>query len=166
MKEERSNLYSAIVFVLFGIFVYIGSFWIPVTTSDILGSRFFPRAVAVLIFILGIVQFAMNVKILKNMKSVQENQNPESEQSKKLNWPLLLTVISLFIYYVLLLQIGFVITSILYLLVQSAVLMSKEDFGNKKKVVIMILVSVIVPIAINAVFWNVFSIALPGGKLF
>ena len=77
-----------------------------------------------------------------------------------------LTTAALFVYYVLVLQIGFTITSILYLLFEGAVLMQKEDLKNKKKMTILVLVAVIVPIFINTIFWKVFSIALPAGALF
>ena len=79
---------------------------------------------------------------------------------------LLLTVVALFVYYILVLQIGFTITSILYLLFQSAVLMSKDDFKNRKKVIILVLVSIITPIFINVLFGQIFLIVLPEGNLF
>lgn len=158
MKEAKNNILSGICFLAFGIFVFAGSFWIPATTADILGSRFFPRVVAVLIGILSVFQIILNMPALK----VKE----EGREKEGLNKPLILTAAALFGYYVLVLYIGFTITSILYLLCQSAILMAKEDFKNKKKVVIMLASSILVPIAINAVFWNIFSIALPGGKLF
>lgn len=161
MKEAKNNILSGICFLAFGIFVFVGSFWIPATTADILGSRFFPRVVAVLIAILSVSQIALNMPALK----VKEESREEGKR-QGLNKPLLLTAAALFGYYALVLYIGFTITSILYLLCQSAILMAKEDFQNKRKVVIMLASSILVPIAINSIFWNIFSIALPGGKLF
>ena len=91
---------------------------------------------------------------------------PENAAGSRFNRPLILTVAALFAYYNLVLYIGFTITSILYLLVQSAILMSKDALGNRKTVAVMVLVSVIAPVFIHTVFWKVFSIALPAGKLF
>lgn len=161
MNETKSNLYSAVVFVVFGAFVYIGSFWIPATSSDVLGSRFFPRVVAVIIILLGMIQVVSSMRLIKLQQPEQA-----APQAGGVNRPLLLTGAALFVYYVLVLQIGFVITSVLYLLFQGSVLMDKESLGNKRQLLILILVSVILPIAINAIFWNVFQIALPKGKLF
>lgn len=161
MKEAKNNILSGICFLAFGLFVFVGSFWIPATTADILGSRFFPRVVAVLIAILSVAQIVLNVPILKI-----KDEKDEGEEKAGFNKPLLLTAAALFAYYVLILYIGFTITSILYLLCQSAILMAREDFKNKRKVLIMAVSSVLVPIAINAIFWNIFSIALPAGKLF
>ncbi len=210
MKEARDNLYSGIGFLLFGIFVFAGSYWIPATTSDVLGSRFFPRAVSVLMALLAVVQMGGTWKMAGRPEGraagkaaqkpeltghAEQPQKPEltghAEQPQKpeltghaersqqpepsmpenaagsrFNRPLILTVAALFAYYILVLYIGFTITSILYLLVQSAILMSKDALGNRKTVAVMVLVSVIAPVFIHTVFWKVFSIALPAGKLF
>ena len=222
MKEARDNLYSGIGFLLFGIFVFAGSYWIPATTSDVLGSRFFPRAVSVLMVLLAVVQMGGTWKMAGRPEGraagkaaqkpeltghaeqpqkpeltghAEQPQKPEltghAEQPQKpeltghaersqqpepsmpenaagfrFNRPLILTVAALFAYYILVLYIGFTITSILYLLAQSAILMSKDALGNRKTVAVMVLVSVIAPIFIHMVFWKVFSIALPAGKLF
>lgn len=198
MKEARDNLYSGIGFLLFGIFVFAGSYWIPATTSDVLGSRFFPRAVSVLMAILAVVQMggawkmagrpegraageaAQKPELTGHAEQPQkpeltehaersqqpEPSMPENAAGSRFNRPLILTVAALFAYYILVLYIGFTITSILYLLAQSAILMSKDALGNRKTVAVMVLVSVIAPIFIHTVFWKVFSIALPAGKLF
>ena len=198
MKEARDNLYSGIGFLLFGIFVFAGSYWIPATTSDVLGSRFFPRAVSVLMALLAVVQMggawkmagrpegraageaAQKPELTGHAEQPQkpeltghaersqqpEPSMPENAAGSRFNRPLILTVAALFAYYILVLYIGFTITSILYLLAQSAILMSKDALGNRKTVAVMVLVSVIAPVFIHTVFWKVFSIALPAGKLF
>lgn len=159
--EHRKNFTSGIVFLLFGIFIFAGSYTIPATTSDVLGSRFFPRAVAVLIGILSIAQIILSAGAFKAAA-----HNNEDKVKEAINKPLMLTVAALLIYYVLVLQIGFTITSIIYLFCQSLILMPAEDIKNKKKLIVPILVSVIVPIAVNAIFWKLFSIKLPAGNLF
>ena len=160
MKEKRNDICSSIVFFLFGVFIFAGSYWIPATTSDILGSRFFPRVVAVLIGILSIFQLLSAVGELKDVGVKEE------KEAANLNGPFLLTTVALFAYYLLVLGIGFTLTSILYLLFEGVVLMRKDELKDKKKMVILILVAVIVPIFLNTVFWNVFSIKLPEGALF
>lgn len=160
-EEHRKNFTSGIVFLLFGIFIFAGSYTIPATTSDILGSRFFPRAVAVLIGILSIAQIILSAGAFKAAA-----HNSEDNVKEAINKPLMLTVAALLIYYVLVLQIGFTITSIIYLFCQSLILMPAEDIKNKKKLIVPILVSVVVPIAVNAIFWKLFSIKLPVGNLF
>ncbi|MEY8339028.1 tripartite tricarboxylate transporter TctB family protein [Lachnospiraceae bacterium 62-35] len=166
MKEKRNDIFSGVAFILFAVFLFVGSYWIPPTTSDILGSRFFPRAIAVLIAFLAAIQLAGAFSFMKQSEAKEEKEEKADDKKGKMSTALLFTVIALFAYYILVLQIGFTITSIVYLLFQSAVLMSKEDFKNKRKIVILALVAIIVPIFINTIFWNVFSIALPKGNLF
>lgn len=164
MKEKRDDVYSSIVMLLFAVFLFAASYLIQPTTSDILGSRFFPRLISVIIGFLAVFQLIGALSVLKEYKNKKEAE--ETVEKKEKSFALLITVVSLFVYYILILQIGFTITSILYLFIQGAVLMSKEDLKKKSKLVVLVLVSVLVPIFINTVFWNIFSIALPAGKLF
>ena len=138
MKEKRNDIYSSVAFILFAGFMFAGSYWIPPTTSDILGSRFFPRMVAFLIAFLAVFQLIGAVSFVKSTK-----EEVKEEKKTGLNMSLILTVAALFAYYVLVLYVGFTITSILYLLAQSAILMSKDDFKNKKKIIILALVAVL-----------------------
>ncbi|RHP49582.1 tripartite tricarboxylate transporter TctB family protein [Clostridium sp. AF32-12BH] len=163
MKEKHNDVCSSVVFFLFGVFIFVGSYWIPATTSDILGSRFFPRAVAILIGILSLMQLVSALGELKQMKAAGVK---EEKEEKKLNKPFILTTVALFAYYLLVLGIGFTLTSILYLLFEGVVLMRKDEVKDKKKMIILVLVAVIVPVFLNTVFWNVFSIKLPEGALF
>lgn len=162
MKEKRNDLYSGIAFLAFGVFVYAFSFQIKPTTSDILGSRFFPQAVGIIIGLLAIVQIVGALNGIKAAKA-----GPAEEKKKAaLSMPLVLTTVALFVYYFVIQLVGFVPTSIAYLLFQCYILMSDEERKNKKTVIIMALVSVLIPVFLNFVFWNIFRIRLPMGKLF
>lgn len=164
MKDKRNDIYSGIALILFSIFMFGASYLIQPTTSDILGSRFFPRVVAVLIAVLAIVMIVSAVKALKSGDKAAEAE--EKTKKQMLNMPLVLTIVGLFAYYILIMALGFTITSILYLLFQGAVLMGKEGLKNKKSLIILVIVSVVVPIALKNIFWQVFKIALPAGNLF
>ena len=62
MSERKKNIISGIVFLAFAIALYAGSFSIVLTTADIMGPQFFPRAIAVFIGILAVVQIIMAYK--------------------------------------------------------------------------------------------------------
>ncbi|MDR1835922.1 MAG: tripartite tricarboxylate transporter TctB family protein [Fusobacteriaceae bacterium] len=158
--ENKKDISSGIIFIFLGVFIWAGSFYIPRTTSDVLGSRFFPRVVSVLIFLLAGIQIVK--AYWKEKYSALENTT--KNKLTKFNKPLILTVIALFAYYVLTLYFGFTITSILYLFAQSLILMQLQDLKNKKKILVLILVSIIVPVAINLIFLKIFCIMLPVGK--
>lgn len=163
MKEKKNDLMSGIVFLVFAVFVYACSYQIKQTTSDILGSRFFPQVVAVLIAILAVVQI---IASLRGMKKLQPQPKEEKIKKKELNKPLTLTTVALFAYFFVIQYVGFVITSIVYLMFQCYLLMDKAERKNRKTVVVMAVVAVAVPLLLNFVFWDLFKIRLPQGIFF
>ena len=162
-KAKKKDIASAIVLILFAIAFYGFSFQIQATTSDVLGSRFFPRAGSVILVILALIQI---VQALASKEELSEEKEKKMAQEDALNKPLVLTTIFLFAYYFLCTQIGFVITSILYLLGESFVLMPDEDRKKKGVVLLTILLAVAIPLFLNFVFYNIFHIRLPQGSLF
>lgn len=163
MKEKRNDICSSIVFFLFGVFIFAGSYWIPATHVRHSGVQILPESRSCSDRNSFHFQLLSAVGELKKLKDVGVK---EEKEAAKLNCPFLLTTVALFAYYLLVLGIGFTLTSILYLLFEGVVLMRKDELKDKKKMVILILVAVIVPIFLNTVFWNVFSIKLPEGALF
>ena len=83
MKEKHNDVCSSVVFFLFGVFIFVGSYWIPATTSDILGSRFFPRAVAILIGILSLMQLVSALGELKQMKAAGVKEEKEEKDGEE-----------------------------------------------------------------------------------
>ena len=162
-KAKKKDIASAICLILFAIAFYGFSFQIQATTSDVLGSRFFPRAGAVLLVILSLIQI---VQALVSKEELTEEAEKKMKQEDALNSPLVLTTIFLFAYYFLCTQIGFVITSILYLLGESFVLMPDEDRKKKGTILICIVLAIAIPLFLNFIFYNVFHIKLPQGSLF
>jgi len=161
VSEKKKNVYTGIGLLLFAIFIYAVSFWIPESKSDILGSRFFPRCTAVL---MGILSGILTMSSI-GLKKREETEERLAHQAG-LNYSLLLTCLALILYYLIILQLGFVITSIVYLFCQCLILLPKEDRRNRKKMMITLAISVLVPVAINFIFWKIFMIALPAGNLF
>ena len=161
MKELKQNVSSSIVYICVSLFLFIGSFWIPATTSDILGSRFFPRLTAVLMMILALQLLISSVIKMKKLPKEETE-----EKKEKLSKPFLLTALILFLYYVLIQIVGFIITSILYLIAQSVILMPDEDVRDPKKMTVPVIVSVVLPIVLYFIFLKGFQIQLPTGRLF
>ena len=161
VSEKKKNVYAGLILLLFAIFIYVVSFWIPESKSDILGSRFFPRCTAVIMGILSVILTMSSTNFRK-----REETEDGPVQKTGMNRSLLLTCLSLILYYLIILQLGFVITSIVYLFCQCLILLPKEDYKNRKKIMLILAISVVVPVAINFIFWKVFMIALPAGNIF
>lgn len=75
------------------------------------------------------------------------------------------TFIALLVYIFLLDTLGFIISSILYLLAQMYIFMPK-DYRDKKHLILIVALSVALPILINILFEEVFELLLPAGILF
>lgn len=162
MKEKRGDIFSGIVIGVLAVVYYVYSFQIQQTTSDVLGSRFFPQLAAILLLFLSAI---LIIQALRKKPEPKEEKT-KSENAKKINLPLILTTVALFVYYILVLNIGFTITSILYLLFECWVLMPDNMKKNKKMLLLVVLVCVAVPVFLNTVFYSVFHIQLPVGALF
>ena len=162
-KANKKDLQSAIAVILFAVAFYACSFQIQPTTSDILGSRFFPQAAAIILVLLGLVQV---VRSLTSKAQLTEEEEARLAKNDRINKPLVLTTVLLFAYYFLCISVGFTITSILYLLGASWVLMPDKDRKNKKMLLLILIVAIAVPIFLNTVFYQVFRIQLPTGSLF
>ena len=182
--NKKKEIVPALVVILFGVLYYAFSFRIQATTSDILGSRFFPQAAAILVIVLSLIQILLevrkkpevesDVKVSEETSAGEENAAAadtadaasDAEAKRKSVAALAMTVLALFGYYILIRLVGFTITSVLYLLFESWVLMSDKDRKNRKMTITVIITSILVPVFLNTVFYNVFRIKLPTGSLF
>ena len=168
--SKKNDILSAVVVILFAAAFYAGSFRIQKTTSDVLGSRFFPQAAAILLVLLGIIQIATALNEQRKQKAAstgeENDSNANAPEKEGMNLPFLLTVAALFAYYILIRLVGFTITSISYLLFESWVLMPEGSRNSRKMKIIVIITSFLVPLFLNYVFYYVFKIKLPQGSLF
>lgn len=70
MKEKRGDIFSGIVIGVLAVIYYIYSFKIQKTTSDVLGSRFFPQLAAILLLILSVILI---------VQALRKKSEPEEE---------------------------------------------------------------------------------------
>lgn len=161
--NSKKDVQSSIVIIIFSIAFYLCSFQIQATTSDVLGSRFFPQAAAICLIFLNVIQIFKNVR---SNEVLTDEQKKKIASADRINSPLVLTTVLLFAYYFLCMQVGFTLTSIVYLICSSLVLIPKAERNNKKQMLLILIVAVAVPIFLNTVFYQVFHITLPKGKLF
>lgn len=74
------------------------------------------------------------------------------------------TLLLLFVYILLLDPLGFILSSILYMFLQMCIFVPKE-LQDKKTVFLFLILSVAIPIGVNELFVDVFSLILPTGIL-
>lgn len=153
-KINYKDLGAGIFFLLFSIIIYIQSLKIHITVGDIMGPRFFPQLVSIIMGSLSFILILISFKSKEKSEKIFENKSS-----------LIMTLVILLIYAILLEAIGFIILTIVYLFIQILLLLPKEYLKDKKYLALTGIVSVITPIFLYFLFYKVFSIFLPAGIL-
>ena len=100
-----------------------------------------------------------NVVLSNEEKGLEKQEEMELKDNYK---KVILSFIYLIVYAAMLKPLGFVISSICYLFFQINIMTEKPD---KKQEIVFIVLAVCVPVIVNLIFVNVFSMALPQGIL-
>ncbi|WP_102347752.1 tripartite tricarboxylate transporter TctB family protein [Bacillus sp. Marseille-P3661] len=149
--------------LLFFTGMYIESSNIKTLTFASIGPAFMPKITSVCLIILSVILIAGGVRKALNATSSKEviEQNEETPSTKNDNVRVLLTLLSIIIYFLLLNPLGFVLSSILYLFSQM-VLLSKN---SQRRYVLFGIVSVVVSVSVYLIFRYVLYLLLPIGIL-
>lgn len=168
-KEQRLNLISALFTMIIGIaFLFLSrGIEVKAKNGDV-GSAFFPILVGVLMIILSAVYLITTIIALKKKQNIVITDAKKSSQKeevtklkddyKKVIW----SFAFLIVYAALLKPLGFVIGSMCYLFFQVNLM---TDHPTKKQEAVFIALAIGVPIIVNLIFVNGFSMALPQGIL-
>ena len=159
-KEQRLNFISALFTLIIGVVFLILSRGIEVKAKNgDVGSAFFPALVGGLITSIISVRKKQNVVLSNEEKGLEKQEEMELKDNYK---KVILSFIYLIVYAAMLKPLGFVISSICYLFFQINIMTEKPD---KKQEIVFIVLAVCVPVIVNLIFVNVFSMALPQGIL-
>ncbi|MDY3280768.1 tripartite tricarboxylate transporter TctB family protein [Dysosmobacter sp.] len=149
MSEKKKNLVTSIVFLLFGVFVYVQSLGIKHMMKNDVGSAFFPKVISVAMIIFGVICLVQSLR-------AEEKESKKTDSDKKGGW---LTVLLIAGYVLIFEPVGFLISTMIYLFLQILVLTPAE----KRKWPVIIAISVIAPLAIYTLFVYVISTPLTKG---
>ena len=160
-KQEKTDLLSALLAIVFGGFVYImsGSIVVKAKGGDI-GSQFLPRLIAGLMILLGVLLLIGTLRKIKSSAGAQAQE----EAGDKSFMPALLSFVNLIVYVLIFKPVGFLVSTVLYLTVQM-IIMSPDRKPGVKKLGLWALLAVIVAVAIYFIFTKGFSLPLPSGIL-
>lgn len=142
------------VLFLVGIVLLISAQSIEVGAAMGQGGDFLPKLCSLFWIIISGLMLASSA--FKN--------TAQSEEEKGNIKGFLLTLVLLFLYVLLLKPLGFVITSSLYMFLQMLLFVPRELI-NKKKLILFAVISILLPVLVNLLFANVFSLILPAGIL-
>ena len=165
MNSGHKDLCSGIFFLLFAVFLYAQSFAIKMSTSDALGPQFFPRMVVICMVVLSAIVIIKAVGTINQER--QASGSEKSAKEKKIPWniPLLLTVALLIAYFLLIMSVGYIVLTAIYLFCQMFILLPRGAIRNIKYLAVVSATSILIPVGIYLLFYRVFMIFLPAGIL-
>lgn len=151
-RNLPSKIFNLIL-VLSGVGLFISAQTVQTGSAMAQGGDFMPKLLTTIWMILSVLLFLTGIR--------EPQKDSGSVNVKKL----IATMALLFLYLFLLKPVGFMIASILYTFIQMLLFVPRED-KSKKSYLIFAVVAVVIPIAVNLIFANVFSLILPEGTLF
>ena len=134
MSNKEKNLVVSLVFMAFGIFLFVESMGIKHMMKNDVGSAFFPKVVAVAITGVSVIRLIMTLR-------EPAGERKKSNSDLKGGW---LTIVLIAAYVMAFQPVGFIISTMVYLFLQILVLVPKE----KRSWPLTVIISVVSPLAI------------------
>lgn len=149
---KKKDMILGIASIVLGVAAYLGSSRFPTGTSaDTLGAAFFPRLVAVIVMVLG-----ASIIIGALRKKEDEKAAGKKAASKPVSHRRVIAIIALlFVYYFALLNIGYISSTFMLIMVGAYIL-------NYKNIKVTLIVSSCISIGLYLLFTKVFYIRFPG----
>ncbi len=164
---EIKEILPGVVITIFSIFIFFSSFSLQGLTMNTIGSDFLPKIISLLAFLGSVI---INVPIVRgliknrkrNMDIATNRNTQQANLDKSIKKHTTLITLGVFTIYILIMStLGFLISTSLYLFVQILLLAPKE----KRKPIIIGIISIVLSSAIYIVFRYGFTIVLPEGIL-
>ncbi len=152
MTNKQRDILCSVLFLVFGVFVFMQALPIKPIMGKDLGSGFMPQIIGVSIAVIAAVKL-----ILTLISKAPAAKSSTDDDFKGGLW----TIAALSAYVLLFDRLGFILSTALYLFVQILIL-SNEQNRNLK---LFAAISVITPIAVYALFVYVIKMPLPAGLL-
>lgn len=159
MKIKGESIFSLFLIFVFS-FIYLETKKIPPVPGgpyDV-GTQFFPMYISLICIILSIKVFISSL-----FKQSKNKEKDADESLKKKSYIFISMLLILFLYSLILTKFGFIISTIVFLLVLY-ILLNKyktNSFPGIKKISKVFLFFSLLAVSINYLFENVFKVILP-----
>ena len=152
MTDKQRDYLCSILFLIFGIFLFTQSMGIQAMMGKDLGSGFVPKIVAGAIVVFSI--WKLSITVLSKTEGGKKKQDDDMKGG-------LFTICLLAAYVVLFKPLGFIISTVFYLFLQTLIL---SDESNRNLPLFGV-ISVTAPIVIYVLFVYVIKMPLPTGPV-
>jgi putative tricarboxylic transport membrane protein len=163
MSERKVSLYAGILFLVYGICLLVGSLFIKNSGLTRVGAGFIPKIISIIMIALSAILVIQTLFEMKLAKGQVNNLTKTKEADKVDKKTVLMTIAILIIYVSLLKPVGFIIMSIFYLFCQ--MLLLENTKLDRKKIIILLVISIVTPVIVNYIFNQFFNLILPQGIL-
>ena len=175
---QNKEMLVGIIFLIIGVVYFALAFTIPIYDayggSSVVDSSFVPKVVGILLIVLSILQLIFSSKAAKNAPAAQTTQASEEDEDFKVeDWDddaanrnadtkaLVAIFVILIIYMALLSTLGFMISSVLFLIATMLLLTPAE----KRNIPLILILSVVVSVGVYYLFVYGLDMVLPRGIL-
>lgn len=157
--KKYKGLITGIVIMLFAIAYLIGSLFIKRTKFVSIGAEFMPRIYGLILLLLAVCQVYQSFLEAKQFMAIPEENEAEQKDTKNV----VLTFILIIAYVALMELLGFVVSSMIFLLLMSKLLAPVDTRYNH---IAAIIFSVMLPLGTYFLFRRVMHLSLPIGIIF
>lgn len=154
MTNKQRNLLTGVLFLVFGIFFLIQSLQVPHKIESDVGSGYVPAFICILIIIVAAAKLI--ITMLRHDHS--DDMKIKSLGSTKGG---VVTILLILVYVLLFEPLGFVVSSILFLFA----LINWFANSNNRNIPLFAVISIILPVAVSALFAYVIKLPLPKGLI-
>ena len=162
MDKTTKEIWIGVILLAVFLLIFYGCTFIENKTDGVVTSRFFPYILAGSGSVLSLMLIGGN--LLKKYSSKEKAAAPAAEATnpaEPIRWNMIaISVVLMFVYLLLMDILGFIVSSALYLIVQILILQKDK---SPKKVLMVVIISILVPLAIFLPFRYIFSLVLPMG---
>ena len=152
MSNKQRNLITSVLFLAFGIFFFIQAKGVPHKIESDVGSGYVPAFIAILFIIVAGAKLFITLTRKDPYDDVVEKSNDSLVGG-------LVTIAIMFVYMMAFEPVGFVVSSIIFLFA----LMNWFANSENRNIPIFAIISIIMPIAVDALFVFVIKMPLPIG---
>ncbi len=167
MKESKRDLITGAVLLFCTAVYFWKSFEIRVFSGDgatIISARTVPQIWAVFMAVLSLILIVRSVLRYKKENVQADKKTEKSNNFFKEYSTVICTFVLIIIYALLIENIGYLICTTLYIIIQIPLLTEKTR-RTKKTIILSVIVAILFSVITNYLFVNIFNVPLPEGLL-
>jgi putative tricarboxylic transport membrane protein len=152
MTNKQRNLLTSVLFLAFGAFMFIQSQGVKHKIASDVGSGYVPAFIAGCMIVVSVAKLIITL----TRKDPDADKKQKSDSSTKGG---VVTILIMLVYMLIFEKVGFIVSSIVFLFA----LMNWFANSKNRNIPLFAVISVIMPIAVSALFNFVIKMPLPKG---